>query len=186
MLMRLVEIVLCIPGLYLLIALGAVLPVDMPSTLRYFVIICILAFVGWAGIARVIRGVVLALRKQEFVNGALALGAGSWWIIRRHILPNTMSYMVVHITLLIPGYILSEASLSFLGLGIQEPEASWGNMLSSALNILTMSRHPWILAPGAAICLTVLCWSIVGDTVRDGLDPRAGVRGMQRQRRRVL
>ena len=140
--MRLTELLLSIPSLYLIIALRAVFPVDLPSRQVYLGIVGILAFIGWAGLARVIRGLVLSMRKSEFVAAAEALGFGRLRIIARHVLPNTMSYVIVAATLSIPGYILGEVVLSFLGVGVQEPSASWGNMLNQARSIRALTAFP--------------------------------------------
>ena len=171
--MRLTELLLSIPSLYLIIALRAVFPMDLPSHQVYLGIVAILAFIGWAGLARVIRGLVLSMRKSDFVTAAEALGFGRLRVIVRHILPNTMSYVIVAATLSIPGYILGEVILSFLGVGVQEPSASWGNMLNQARSIRALTTFPWLLfVPGSAIFLTVMAFNFLGDGLRDALDPR--------------
>jgi peptide/nickel transport system permease protein len=171
--MRVTELLLSVPSLYLIIALRAVFPVDLPSRQIYLGIVAILAFIGWAGLARVIRGLVLSMRKSEFVTAAEALGFSRLRVIARHILPNTMSYVIVAATLSIPGYILGEVVLSFLGVGVQEPSASWGNMLNQARSIRALTTFPWLLlVPGAAIFLTVMAFNFLGDGLRDALDPR--------------
>ena len=171
--MRITELLLSIPSLYLIIALRAVFPVDLPSRQIYLGIVGILAFIGWAGLARVIRGLVLSMRKSEFVAAAQALGFGRLRIIARHVIPNTMSYVIVAATLSIPGYILGEVVLSFLGVGVQEPSASWGNMLNQARSIRALTSFPWLLiVPGAAIFFTVMAFNFLGDGLRDALDPR--------------
>lgn len=170
--MRFGEVIMAIPSLYLLIALAALMR-DVPANMRFTAIIAVLGFVSWAGFARVIRGMVLSLRQQEFVESALAIGNTHLRTIVRHILPNTISYVVVSMTLQVPGFILLESSLSFLGLGVQEPFASWGNMLSNATDLTALTRYPWMLVPGFFIFITVLAWNFVGDGVRDALDPRA-------------
>ena len=171
--MRGTELLLSIPGLYLIIALRAVFPVDLPSQQVYLAIVAILAFIGWAGLARVIRGMVLSIRRQEFVAAAEALGVPRMHIIARHILPNTMSFVIVAATVAIPGYILGEVFLSFLGVGVQEPSASWGNMLNQARSLRALTSFPWLLwAPGIAIFLTVMAFNFFGDGLRDALDPR--------------
>ena len=141
--------------------------------LIYLGIVGILAFIGWAGLARVIRGLVLSMRRSDFVAAAEALGFGRLRIIARHVLPNTMSYVIVAATLSIPGYILGEVVLSFLGVGVQEPSASWGNMLNQARSIRALTSFPWLLlVPGTAIFLTVMAFNFLGDGLRDALDPR--------------
>lgn len=171
--MRTTELLLSIPSLYLIIALRAVFPMDLPSHQVYLGIVSILAFIGWAGLARVIRGLVLSMRKSDYVTAAEALGFGRLRVIARHILPNTMSYVIVAATLSIPGYILGEVILSFLGVGVQEPSASWGNMLNQARSIRALTSFPWLLfVPGAAIFVTVMAFNFLGDGLRDALDPR--------------
>ncbi|GAB6073140.1 ABC transporter permease [Venenivibrio stagnispumantis] len=171
-LMRLSEIVMSFPGFYLMLALRAIFPINLSSIKVYLLIVIILSFVGWAGLARVIRGMVLGVREQEFVIAAKSYGASSFRIITKHIIPNTFSYLLVAATLSIPAYILGESALSLIGLGIQEPYASWGNMLSSARSIASISSYPWILAPGIAIFITILAFNLVGDALRDSLDPK--------------
>ncbi len=171
--MRVTELLLSIPSLYLIIALRAVFPMDLPSRQVYLGIVAILAYIGWAGLARVIRGLVLSMRKSDYVTAAEALGFGRLRVIARHILPNTMSYVIVAATLSIPGYILGEVVLSFLGVGVQEPSASWGNMLNQARSIRALTTFPWLLlVPGTAIFLTVMAFNFLGDGLRDALDPR--------------
>lgn len=172
-LMRFAEVLMSIPSFYLLLTLSTVLPSGISSSIRYMFIVAILAFGGWAGMARVIRGQVLSLREREFVHGALAVGARDLRIIVRHVLPNTLSYVIVAATLSIPGYILGESGLSVLGLGVQEPAASWGNMLSAALNLTVLVQYPWLLIPGFAIFVAVLAYNLLGDGLRDAFDPRA-------------
>ncbi len=173
LIMRGTELLLSIPGLYLIVALRAVFPADLPSQQTYLAIIAILAFIGWASLARVIRGMVLSIRRAEYVAAAEALGAGKLRIIVRHILPNTMSFVIVAATVAVPGYILGEVFLSFLGVGVQEPAASWGNMLNQARSLRALTSFPWMLfAPGAAIFVTVMAFNFFGDGLRDALDPR--------------
>ncbi len=171
-LMRISEIFMSFPGFYLMLALRAIFPITLSSVQVYFLIVIILSVIGWAGLARVIRGMVLSLREQEFVIAAKSYGASSLRIIVKHILPNTFSYLLIAATLSIPGYILGESALSLLGLGIQEPYASWGNMLSAARSISAISSYPWILSPGVAIFITILAFNIIGDALRDALDPK--------------
>jgi peptide/nickel transport system permease protein len=173
LIMRFTELLLTIPALYLIIALRALFPTELPSQLVYLGIVFILAFIGWAGTARIIRGMVLSIRRQEYVAAAEALGMGRLRIIARHILPNTMSFVIVAATITVPAYVLGEVFLSFLGLGVQEPAASWGNMLAQANSIRVLTSFPWLLfAPGAAIFLTVMAWNLLGDGLRDAIDPR--------------
>lgn len=171
--MRSTELLLSIPSLYLIIALRAVFPIDLPSQQVYLGIVAILAFIGWAGLARVIRGLVLSIRRNEYVTAAEALGVGRFRIITRHILPNTWSFVIVAATISVPGYILGEVVLSFLGVGVQEPASSWGNMLNQARSLRALTSFPWLLyGPGLAIFLTVMAFNFLGDGLRDALDPR--------------
>jgi len=171
--MRTTELLLSIPGLYLIIALRTIFPSQLPSQQIYLGIVAILAFIGWAGLARVIRGIVLSIRSQEYVTAAEALGMSRLRIIARHILPNTMSFVIVAATIAVPGFILGEVFLSFLGVGVQEPSASWGNMLNQARSLRVLTSFPWLLfAPGAAIFVTVMAFNFFGDGLRDALDPR--------------
>ncbi|MEO0866871.1 MAG: ABC transporter permease [Cyanobacteria bacterium J06642_11] len=172
--MRLVEVIMTIPGFFLLVTLAAVLPAGLSSSQRFLLIVLILSFIGWTGLARIIRGEVLSLKERTFVQASQAMGGRSLHIILRHILPQTATYVIISATLAIPGYILSESALSFIGLGIQQPDASWGNMLSSATNASILVLHPWLIWPPAAlIVITVLCFNLLGDGLRDALDPRS-------------
>lgn len=171
--MRSTELLLSIPSLYLIIALRAVFPIDLPSQQVYLGIVAILAFIGWAGLARVIRGLVLSIRRNEYITAAEALGVSRFRVITRHILPNTWSFVIVAATISVPGYILGEVVLSFLGVGVQEPASSWGNMLNQARSIRALTSFPWLLyVPGVAIFLTVMAFNFLGDGLRDALDPR--------------
>lgn len=172
LIMRLSEVVMSFPSFYLMLALRAIFPINLSSTEVFLIIIVILSFIGWAGLARVIRGMVLSIREMEYVLAAKSYGASSLRIIFKHIIPNTYSYILIAATLSIPGYIIGESALSLLGLGIQEPYASWGNMLAAATSYTAISSYPWILAPGIAIFITVLAFNILGDALRDSLDPK--------------
>ncbi len=173
MLMRFGEIIMAVPGIYLLLALRAIFPTSLSPVQVYFFIILIMSFIGWAGLARVIRGMVLSIKEYDFVTAAKAIGGGHLRIIVRHILPNTLSYTIIAMTLSVPGYIIGEAALSFLGLGIQEPYPSWGNMLSAAQSIRVLTSAPWILMPGIFISVTIICFNLLGDGLRDAFDPKA-------------
>ncbi len=170
-LMRLCEMFMMVPGFYLLLALRSVVPDNFNSVQIYFSIVIILSFIGWAGLARIIRGMSLSLKEREFVLAAKAMGHSDLSIITRHILPHTMSYSIIAIMLSIPGYILGESALSLLGMGIQDPYASWGNLLSEAMGIIQIQFAPWILLPGLFIFVTVVCFNVIGDALRDALDP---------------
>jgi len=171
--MRFAEAVMSIPSFYLLIILASVLPSGMTSTQRFLLIVIILALIGWAGFARVVRGMVLSIKSQEYVDAARSIGASKMRIIIKHILPQTTSFVIVAMTLSIPSYILSESGLSFLGLGIQQPDASWGNMLKEAQEFTNILYRPWLLTPGFLIFVSVLAFNVIGDTIRDVLDPKS-------------
>lgn len=171
--MRFAEVMMSIPSLYLLITLAAIIPSSLSSTQRFALVVVSLASIGWAGFSRVIRGMVLSIRKQEFVEASRALGKSHLGIIIDHVLPQTFSFLMVALTLSVPGYILMESGLSFLGLGIQQPDASWGNMLKEAQNLTNVLYRPWMLAPGGFIFIAVLAFNILGDAVRDALDPKS-------------
>ena len=170
-LMRICEMFMLVPGFYLLLALRSTVPENFNSVQVYIMIVVILALIGWASLARVIRGMALSLKNRDYVAAAKLLGVPDFFIIIRHILPHTISYSLVAMMLSIPGYILSESGLSLLGLGIQDPIPSWGNLLSDAMAIVPIAFAPWILAPGLVIFITIVCFNIVGDALRDALDP---------------
>ena len=173
-LMRVAEVLMTFPGLYLLVTLGAVLPPGLTSTQRFMLIIVIISFIRWAGLARVIRGQVLSIKQQEFVQAAKVMGGNPFYIIVRHVLPQTTTYIIISATLAIPGFISSEAVLSLIGLGIQQPDPSWGNMLSLATNASILVLQPWLIWPPAfLIILTVLSFNLLGDGLRDAVDPRS-------------
>ena len=174
--MRFAEAVMSIPSFYLLIILASILPSGMTSVQRFILIVVILALIGWAGFARVVRGMVLSVKNQEYVQAAKSIGASNLRIIIKHILPQTTSFVIVAMTLSVPSYILSESGLSFLGLGIQQPDASWGNMLKEAQEFTNIIYRPWLLTPGFLIFVAVLAFNLIGDTIRDILDPKSKVR----------
>lgn len=174
--MRFAEAVMSIPSFYLLIILASILPSGMTSVQRFMLIVVILALIGWAGFARVVRGMVLSIKNQEYIQAAKSIGASRLRIIVKHILPQTTSFVIVAMTLSVPSYILSESGLSFLGLGIQQPDASWGNMLKEAQEYTNIIYRPWLLTPGFLIFVAVLAFNLIGDTIRDVLDPKSKVR----------
>lgn len=171
-LMRFAEGIMSVPSFYLLIILASILPSNMTSTQRFALITSILAFIGWAGFSRVIRGMVLSIKNQEYIKAIETIGASKKRIILRHILPQTSSYVIIAITLSVPSYILAESGLSFLGLGIQLPDASWGNMLREAQEFANILYRPWLLTPGFLIFIAVLSFNVLGDKIRDILDPK--------------
>lgn len=170
-LMRICEMFMLVPGFYLMLALRSAVPENFNSWQIYLTVVVILSLIGWASLARVIRGMALSLRERDYVAAAKLMGLSDAAIIARHILPHTISYSLVAIMLTIPGYILGEAGLSLLGLGIQDPVPSWGNLLSESMGIVHIQFAPWILLPGLFIFVTVICFNVVGDALRDALDP---------------
>jgi peptide/nickel transport system permease protein len=172
--MRVVEVLMTFPSIYLLVTLGAVLPPGLSSTQRFLLIVLITSLIGWAGLARVIRGQVLSIKEREFVQAARAMGGKPLYIIIRHVLPQTATYIIISATLAVPSFIGAEAVLSLIGLGIQQPDPSWGNMLSLANNASILVLQPWLIWPPALlIILTVLAFNLLGDGLRDALDPRS-------------
>jgi len=176
LMMRFAEAIMAIPSFYLLIILAAILPSNMTSTQRFTLIVIILALIGWSGFARVVRGMVLSIKNEEYVLAAQTIGASKLRIILKHILPQTTSYVIIAMTLSVPSYILAESGLSFLGLGIQQPDASWGNMLKEAQEYINILYRPWLLTPGFLIFVAVLSFNVIGDTIRDILDPKGQIR----------
>jgi peptide/nickel transport system permease protein len=173
-LMRFVEVLMTIPGIYLLVSLAAVLPAGLTSSQRFLLIVLITSFISWSGLARVIRGQVLSLKNQEFVQAAQATGGRSLYIITRHILPQTSSYAIISATLAVPGFIVAESVLSLIGLGIQQPDPSWGNLLSLGTNASILVLQPWLVwSPAILIIVTVLAFNLLGDGLRDALDPKS-------------
>jgi peptide/nickel transport system permease protein len=165
---RLTELVMTFPSLLVIITLVAYLG---PSL---FNIMAVFGLLGWTSFCRIVRGQVLSVRETTFVEAARTVGAPNGTIMRRHILPNVLPYIVVYGTLNVAGIIIAEAGLSFLGLGVQAPTATWGNMLWAAQTLDTLVNRPlrWI-APGSAIMICVLAINLVGDGLRDALDPRS-------------
>lgn len=171
--MRFSEVIMSFPAIYLLFTLRAVFPASMSSIQIYLIIVVILSLIGWAGLGRIIRGMVLSIRNEEYVLSAKTMGLSNLKIITRHILPNTLSFVIVNLTISIPAYILGESGLSVLGLGINEPQSSWGLMLSAARSFRVVMDFPWVLIPGFMIFLAIMAWNFFGDGIRDAVDPRS-------------
>jgi len=168
---RVVEFLISIPTIPLWMALAAAVPTNWSVIKTYFAITVILSFVGWCGLARVVRGKLLDLREEDFVMAAKIAGLTDGKIIIKHLLPSFLSYLIVSLTLSIPSMILGETSLSFLGLGIRPPAVSWGALLKGAQNIETVALHPWLFIPGVFVIITVLAFNFLGDGLRDAADP---------------
>jgi len=172
--MRLVEVLDAIPTLFLLLTLSTLFrPLNLPPSQLFFVIVGVLAFVSWGGLARAIRGQVLTLKTEEFAQAALALGGSDSRVIVRHLLPQTATWVIVSLSFTIPGAIGLESALSFLGVGIQPPATSWGLQLAQGTGeAFNAVDRLWLLIPGVFIFLAIMCWNLVGDGLRDALDPR--------------
>ncbi len=168
---RVIEFIRSIPTLPLWMALSAALPPELPQEQRYFGITIILSVLGWTSLGRQVRGRFLALRSDDFVLAARLTGARDRRIIIRHMVPSFMSHIIASLTLSIPGIILAETSLSFLGLGLRQPVISWGVLLQEAQNIRTVALAPWLMLPGLAVVVTVLAFNFLGDGLRDAADP---------------
>ena len=168
---RLIEVIRSFPSIPLWMALSAALPQHWPPEQVYFSITIILSFIGWTWLARQLRGKVLALREEEFVNAALLSGAGDSWIIFRHLIPAVLGHIIVITTLAMPGMILAESTLSFLNLGLRPPMISWGVLLNEAQSLEVIRHYPWLLFPAVAIATTVLAFNFFGDGLRDAADP---------------
>lgn len=171
---RIIEVISSFPTIPLWAALAAAMPPISESFTglhRYFLITVVLSFVGWTGLARQLRAKVMAYRSSDFVQAALAAGASDGHIIFSHMVPNAASHIIVSAALSIPGMILGETSLSFLGLGIMPPMVSWGSLLQDAQRVTAVIQQPWLVIPGVAVVITVLCFSFLGDGFRDAVDP---------------
>jgi peptide/nickel transport system permease protein len=138
---------------------------------RYFLITIILSLLGWTGLARQVRGKVMAYRSNDYTNAARAAGASNMYVILNHMLPNAMSHIIVVAALSIPGMIGAETTLSFLGLGIQPPAVSWGSLLRIAQNVTAVIQHPWEMTPAIGVIVAVACFNFLGDGMRDAVDP---------------
>ncbi len=170
---RIIDFLLSIPALPFWMALAAALPREWSVTKTYFAITVILSIIGWSGLARVVRGKLLALREEDYSLAAQAAGASQPRIIFRHLLPGFTSHLIVSLTLAIPGSILGETTLSFLGLGMQPPAVSWGVLLGDAQDMVVVAQQPWRMIPGLFVIVAVLLFNFIGDGLRDAADPYA-------------
>ncbi len=168
---RVIEYIMSIPTLPLWMALAAVLPRDWSQMKIYFGIVLVLSVVGWCGLARVVRGKLLQTREEDFVIAAKIAGASEVQMIASHLLPSSLSYLIVSLTLSLPKMILAESTLSFIGLGLRPPVVSFGVLLQEAQNVQTLVFHYWILIPGVFVIITVLAFNFLGDGLRDACDP---------------
>ena len=168
---RVIELIQSIPTLPLWAALAAALPHDLPVVQRFFFITVVLSLITWTGLAREVRGKVLGYRSADYTSAARAAGGGHFRIILTHMVPNAISHIIVVAALAIPGTILGETALSFLGLGMLPPAVSWGVLLRDAQQVQTVTNYPWLMIPGAAVVVAVLCFLLLGDGLRDAADP---------------
>jgi peptide/nickel transport system permease protein len=168
---RVIELLQSLPTIPVWLAMAAALPRDWPPQKVFFAISLILALVGWTTLGREVRGRFLSLREEDFVLAAELAGCSRFRIIWRHMMPAMTSHIIATSTLAIPVLIISETSLSFLGLGIRPPAISWGVLLQEAQNIQTVAQAPWLLIPGIVVIVAVLAFNLVGDGLRDAADP---------------
>jgi len=168
---RLIEVMRSIPHVPLWLALSAILPVDWSPMLVYFGITVILGLLDWTGLARAVRSKLLSLREEDFCVAAQLMGASPRRIIFRHLLPSFTSHLIASVTLAIPGMILGETALSFLGLGLRPPITSWGVLLNEAQNINVVALYPWLMLPVVPVIIVVLAFNFLGDGLRDAADP---------------
>ena len=167
---RLIEALQSIPTIPLWMGLRAALPYHWSITATYFSIVVILSLVGWTGMARVVRGKFLALRSEDFVVAARIAGARDGAVIFGHLVPSFISHIIASVTLAVPGMILAETALSFIGLGMQAPAMSWGVLLQEAQSIETLAKAPWILTPAIFMVVSILAFNFLGDGLRDAAD----------------
>ena len=170
---RLIETIRSFPQLPLWMALAAAIPPQWPPEWVYAGIVVVLAFINWTGLSREVRGLVLSLKERDYVHAAEASGASTARIVRKHLIPNMSSHIIVTATLAVPITILGESALSFLGIGVRPPMVSWGLLLNDAIRIQNIVLYPWTLFPGIFILVAVIAYNFLGDGLRDMVDPFA-------------
>lgn len=168
---RVIEVIGAVPQIPLWMALSAAIPPNIDSVSMYFYITLILSFINWTGMARIVRGKMLSLKNEDFVMAARLAGVSTWDIIWKHLVPGFMSYLIVSMTLGIPGSIVGETSMSYLGLGIKAPAVSWGVLLQDASTVTDIAANPHKLIPIIFVVATVLAYNFLGDGLRDAADP---------------
>ncbi|MCS6877738.1 MAG: ABC transporter permease [Geminicoccaceae bacterium] len=174
---RTIEVVRCFPTIPLWLSLSAAMPVTWDPLWVYFGITIILGLIDWTGLGRAVRSKILALREEEFAQAARLMGARPARILARHLLPSFASHLIASATLSVPGMILGETALSFLGLGVRAPMVSWGVLLNEAQNVNVVALYPWLLFPVAPVVVVVLAFNFLGDGLRDAADPYGGRAG---------
>ena len=167
------ELFLSLPWLYLLLGLRALLPLHVSPTSTFLLLVCVIGLLGWVRPARLVRGVVLSARNRNYVHAARAFGAGNAYLLRRHILPETFSVVLTHAAVLVPQYIAAEVTLSFFGLGVNEPVPSWGNMMSTLQQYSVLTSYGWMLAPAAALVVTSVIYWLLADLLQHWLQSRS-------------
>ncbi|MBN1866832.1 ABC transporter permease [Candidatus Sumerlaeota bacterium] len=173
---RVIEILRGFPRIPLWMSLSAAIPADFSSKMTYFMITIIMSILSWTGLARVLRGQVLSLRNEEYVDSAILMGASHWRVIFRHLIPAVSGHIIVVSTIAVPHMILAESSLSFLGLGIRPPMVSWGALLQDGKSLVTLFYYSWLLSPALFIIAVVFCFNFLGDGLRDAMDPYSAAR----------
>lgn len=168
---RIIEVLSAIPSIPLWMALSAAIPAGISVSAMYLYITIILSFIGWTGLARVVRGKFIALRKEDFVMAAKLAGVSDLKIIIKHMVPGFLSYLIVNLTLGIPSSILGETSMSYLGLGMKAPATSWGVLLKETEDLVSVAQCPWKMIPLVFVVITVLAYNFLGDGLRDAADP---------------
>jgi len=168
---RAIEILHSIPTIPLWMGLAAIIPRDWSVLRVYFAITVILSILSWSGMARVVRGKFLSLREEEYVMAANIAGASRTRVIFRHMVPAFTSHIIAAITLSVPGMIISETALSYLGLGLRPPAVSWGVMLQQAQNVHTIALYPWLMVVAVFVIISILAYNFMGDGIRDAADP---------------
>ncbi len=168
---RFIEVLKSIPSLPLWMALSAAIPAGWSVTQRYFAITVILSLMGWTDMARVVRGKFMSLRGEDYVVAAKLSGVKEMTIIRTHLVPAFMSYIITSATMSLPGMILGETSMSFLGLGMRSPAVSWGVLMEEGQSVFAIEMAPWLMIPGLFVIVTVLLFNFLGDGLRDAADP---------------
>src|SRR5690606_22472005 len=171
MIQRLIEITMSIPLLPIIIAVAALVPIDWSVLRVYTIIVFLLAITGWTGLARVVRSKFLSLREEDFVLAARLDVVGMMGLIFRHMLPSFYSHIIASLTLALPGMIIAETALSFLGVGLRPPVVSWGVQLQESQQINVISNYPWMMVPAFAVIIIVLAFNFLGDGLRDAADP---------------
>lgn len=168
---RIIEVIGAVPQIPLWMALSAAIPPGVSTIKMYLYITIILSFINWTGMARIVRGKFLSLKNEDYVMAARLSGVSTWKIIWKHLVPGFMSYLIVSITLGIPGSIVGETSMSYLGLGIKSPATSWGVLLQEASSVTDVANNPHKLIPIIFVTITVLAYNFLGDGIRDAADP---------------